>query len=349
MFARMRISVSIICGWAILVTMGCSSLKDQKLGANEQKPISKVPRSDSSKFDSKGNREILPETHFAAGRLHENNGHLSRAVEQYRMSISLDPKNIEAHNRLGIVLDRLRRFKEADDAFKRAIELAPDQAYLRNNLAFGYIMQQRWSEAETELTKALEMYPDFIRARVNLAMVLARQDRFEDAMDQFRTALPADDAYYNMGLMYQSKRKLVEAARAYKSALESNPKMVAAQKRLDKMPDEVLEEAENYTDMMASPPPVNVDEVSAADASDRPSTQPADDRSNSKLDDYMDSVLSALDDYWDSEPNTLDDSLDDSGLSTLDDYWDGELSILDDYWDGELSILDDNWYTELED
>jgi Flp pilus assembly protein TadD len=217
---------------------------------------------------------ILPQTHMAAGRLHESQGRLARAAEQYRQAVALDARNLEAYNRLGVVLDRLGRFKEADEAFQQAIRLAPDQAHLRNNLGFSYMMQSRWQDAERELKAAIDMQPHFARARVNLGMVLAQQDRFDEARVQFEEALPLEDAWYNMGLMYQSRERVVEAARSFQIALETNPRLVAAQKRLDMLPPDIVSIAEAFTFERVSPAP-RVTDSPASQQEDLPVTQPA--------------------------------------------------------------------------
>jgi len=267
-------NIVIVISVLMLMLSGCGATDGPQRDSSGNQPLSKLPSLKSSVKTRIGNQEILPQTHIAAGQLHEGNGHLVRAAEQYRLAVCADPQCVEAYNRLGIVLDRLGRFKEADEAFQKAIELAPKQAHLRNNLAFSYVMQSRWADAERELRSGLKIHPDFVRARVNLAIVLAQQELYDQAMTQFRMALPPEDAYYNMGLMYQSKKLLVEAASAYKSALKLNPEMVAAQKRLDQMTPEILEKAEKHMAMTASPVPIDNTEVTA-EMSERPTTQPA--------------------------------------------------------------------------
>jgi len=276
MITRMCKVSMMACGVAALVMMGCASSGGPKVGNDEQKPISKVTSADMLDIPEKEGREILPATHFAAGKLHENNGHLVRAVEQYRLAVGADANYIEAYNRLGIVFNRLGRFAEAEETFQKAIKLAPEADYLLNNLAFVYMTQSRWTEAEAELNKALEKNSDFVRAHINLAIVMAQQDRFDEAMIQFRTVLASEDAYYNMGLMYQSKKLLVEAARSFQAALELNPKFVAAQKQLDKLPPDVIEEAAQQTEIFASPLPMNIEEETKSEMTDQATSQPAD-------------------------------------------------------------------------
>ncbi len=180
-------------------------------------------------------RDVLPRTHYAAGRLHESQNRLERAVEQYRAAVTLDPKYVDAYNGLGVCLTRLGRYREAEEHLLKAIELAPDRAHLRNNLAFCYISQRRWADAEAELRNALELKPNFARARINLAMSLAQQGKFDPALQEFRAVLKEGDAQFNMGLMYQSVGRYAEAGEAFRAALEKNPRMVAARERLEKL------------------------------------------------------------------------------------------------------------------
>jgi Flp pilus assembly protein TadD len=178
---------------------------------------------------------VLPRTHYAAGRLHESQNQLNRAIEQYQAAVTLDPKYVDAHNSLGVCLTRLGNYKQAEEHFVKAIELAPDRAHLRNNLAFCYISQRRWSDAEAELRNALELKPDFVRARVNLGLCLAQQHKFDAALEAFRLVLREDDAQFNMGLMYQSLGAYADASKAFQAAVDKNPRLVAAKERLAKV------------------------------------------------------------------------------------------------------------------
>ena len=256
MIAWMRYPLVGACSAAVLLLFGCAG-KDGNKSIRRDRPISQPSNEDNPEASAFAT-DILPQTYMAAGRLHESQGKLALALEQYQLAIKTEPKYVEAYNRIGIVLDRMSHFKEADRVFLKAIELAPKLPHLHNNLGFSYTMQLRWQEAEQALHKAIGLKPDFIRARINLAMVLAQQSRFDQAFTHFRAGLPLADAYYNIGLMYQSKGMATEAARAYKAALKRNPELVAAQKRLEKLPKEVARAARPFTIEEMSPPPVAV-------------------------------------------------------------------------------------------
>lgn len=188
---------------------------------------------------------ILASTHLAAARLHESQGRDLMAIQQYQLALKSAPGDSAAWGRLGVILDRMGNGAAAQEAYRKALAIKPQDAQIRNNLGFSYCLQAKWDLAEQELRQALEISPGLARARVNLAMALAQQDRFDEALDEFKLALPEADAQFNLGLMYQSKQRMVDAAVAYKSALELNPQLVAARKHLEKMELDVLTTADD--------------------------------------------------------------------------------------------------------
>lgn len=234
----------------LLVGCGSPDSARQKL-VNSANNSSQMPSWEATKQSETGMPDITSDTYVAAGRMHETQGRLTRAAAQYRMAIQLDPQNVEAHNRLGLVLCQMQQFNEADAELAKAIALAPNRPHLHNNLGFSYLIQMRWTEAEQSLQKALELQPDFARAHMNLGMVLAQQDRFDEAMRHFLAVVPTQDAWFNIGLMYQSKSRPAEAARAFKTALKLSPAMAAARQCLDKLPPDASSSAQPFESLTA--------------------------------------------------------------------------------------------------
>ncbi len=258
MFAGERFLTVLVVVVGIGFLTGCENpgtINQGNQQVQRQGQAAKLPGLDSLEVPESKNRQIRPETYIAAGRLHESLGRPDEAIQQYRQALQEDSRNVEALNRLGLALNRKGAFRDAEEAFSRAVILAPSRAHLWNNRAFSYILQHRWIEAEADLEKALLICPDFCRARVNLAMVLAQQGYFEEAFGRFCQALPHADAYYNMGLMYQSKDKSVEAAWAFRKALELNPRLSAAAKRLAEVSSSAVSEAKQLEQFSGSPLP----------------------------------------------------------------------------------------------
>ena len=244
MFARTRLA-GWLCLAQVLAWGGCQPAETPATGRIERTGGSQPVPVDPASIREADAPIIAPDTHLAAGRLHESQGRLAAAVEQYQMAVNADPRHVEALNRLGVAMTRLGQYRKAERALQKAVELAPDQAYLLNNLAYARMAEGRWREAAELLTRAVERFPDFPKARINLAVSLAMQGDDQGALEQFQLALPPEDAYYNMGMLYQSRRETVKAAHAYKLALETNPKLTAARRRLESLPAEILGRADS--------------------------------------------------------------------------------------------------------
>lgn len=278
MFARTRVAGFVLFISTIFLAAGCqgppSAQPNGGIHAPQRKAVMTNRQLAMDIQEETG--PIHASTYVAAGRLHESQGRLLPAIQQYQYAAQEDPRNVEVLARIGLLNDRLGNSAAAEAAYKQALAIAPDDARLHNNLAFSYIMRKKWHQAETELNAALKLAPDFARARVNLAMTLAQMDRFDEAFDQFKKVLPLADTHYNMGLMYQSKRKTAEAAMEYKKALQADSKLVAAEEQLKRMPSAVVSEAdhrlkiESEDTALAEAPaaPVQVPDDEAAKQSD---------------------------------------------------------------------------------
>lgn len=148
----------------------------------------------------------------------------TRALAQVREVISVTPHVGEAHRLAALVLRRLGRVAEAEDADLEAVRMAvhdPDmltaaQAMLANELHIaepilkGRLKAEptdcaairmlaelaarigRLPDAEHLLRRVLELTPGFGAARANLATVLYKQNRFADAVAELDNVLTED-------------------------------------------------------------------------------------------------------------------------------------------------------------
>lgn len=220
----------IMTGLTVLVVTGCS----------ETKPFASQFESNWKDADPKALSEaepepaakIMPQTHFAAGKMFEAQGALGRAIVQYQKTLEMDPEHLGSLNRLGMVYARIGKHAEAEATLKRAVRLAPRSAQVRNNLGFGYLLSERWSDAEAEFQNALSIMPEFERARINLGIAYCRQQRFDEAILAFRQVIPEADTFYNLGLMLRSEERFQDAGRAFKRAIQMNPSFLAAKQQL---------------------------------------------------------------------------------------------------------------------
>ncbi|MCH7596127.1 MAG: tetratricopeptide repeat protein [Planctomycetes bacterium] len=203
---------------------------------------------------------ILPQTHFAAGNLLEQQGQISRAIVQYRKAVAVNHNFARGYHRLGRALGLTGKRREAITALSRAAELKPGSAVVRNDLGYALMHSKRWEEAEAELLAATEIQPDFARAYINLGLVLSRTGRFDEAYASFRTVLPEPDAYYNLGLMYRGQGQYDKAADTFRRVLAIDENFSAARTQLKQVTAQL-----NAGRQVAEPSPVFADAMDEVD------------------------------------------------------------------------------------
>lgn len=219
----------ILAASLLVVAAGCTTeIKEkwsQLIDRSDRKPA-------ESEIHDAPEPRIAPETHYASGMMLERQGNFMGAIKQYQKATEGDPSMVDAHNRLGMAHTRLGQFRPAESAFRRAIDLEPKAPALHNNLGFCLLMDHKYKDAESAFRKALDLAPDFERARMNLGIALARQRRLGDAAVEFSRVVPAEAAYYNVGVVCMEMDDQTQAEQAFRKALQVKPDYEPAMKRL---------------------------------------------------------------------------------------------------------------------
>ncbi|MFO1189423.1 MAG: tetratricopeptide repeat protein [Alphaproteobacteria bacterium] len=117
----------------------------------------------------------------------------------------------------GIVFERLKQWRRAEDDFILALKLEPDQPLVLNYLAYSWADQGvRLEEAERMLERAVAQRPNDGYIIDSLGWVLFRAGKFQDAVVQLERAIelrPHDpvmndhlgDAYWRVGRMAEAR------------------------------------------------------------------------------------------------------------------------------------------------
>ena len=82
------------------------------------------------------------------GDTHFKNGQLIKAEEAYKKIINHKPNHIQAHNNLGVTLQKLGKLKEAELIYKKTIEFNPDNLSAYNNLGIIFHALGKFDKAE---------------------------------------------------------------------------------------------------------------------------------------------------------------------------------------------------------
>ena len=81
-----------------------------------------------------------------------------------RVAIRADPDLAAAHSTLGILLNNLERYDEAEEEYRDAIRADPDLAEAHANLGILFLTTERPEEAKKEFEVAKELFKNRGRA-----------------------------------------------------------------------------------------------------------------------------------------------------------------------------------------
>jgi protein O-GlcNAc transferase len=111
-------------------------------------------------------------------------------------AIEAKPNEAVFHSNLGIVLEALRRWNEAEAAYRQSLRLNPNNPPALNNLGNLHRVAWRLDEAACCYKAALALDPHFISAENNLGNTLADQNEHDQAIASYRRALTVDRDFF---------------------------------------------------------------------------------------------------------------------------------------------------------
>jgi len=140
--------------------------------------------------------------HSSLGNVYDDEGHPDLAFQEYAAALKINPNDtVTRFNRGGLHFKR-KELGDAESDFNRVLKLAPKDLEAAQNLAAVYIVQNRLTEAET-----LNQW------------VLRQKPKDEDTLE---------NAYFNLGIIYDRRNKVEHALNMYQLALQVAPWDAAA-------------------------------------------------------------------------------------------------------------------------
>ncbi|AXY73554.1 tetratricopeptide repeat protein [Paraflavitalea soli] len=151
------------------------------------------------------------------------------ALADYSKAIELNPRNVRAIAKRGLIYNNRKQLDLALADFNKAIELNPRfvvSLYYRGNI---YLNQQKRELAIADYTKVVETDPTYADAWFNRAVAYKQLSKFDQALADYAKYLqlyPKDyDAYNNRGHVYYVQEKYDDAIVEYSKAIELAPKV----------------------------------------------------------------------------------------------------------------------------
>lgn len=148
-------------------------------------------------------------------------------LDVYREILALNAESAEADMLAGEALDEMRDHAGAIEQFATAARVDPKMPNV--HFALGYVLwtQNRLEEAAKEFTAELANTPDHPQALIYLADVDIKLDDLTTAQPLLERAIRSDPrielAHLDLGIIYASRGRKIEALREMKTAEQQNP------------------------------------------------------------------------------------------------------------------------------
>lgn len=172
------------------------------------------------------------DVYLAAARVSETQKQDSRADEQYKRALEVDPHHRNALIGYARFLDRVGDVAQAETLYRRSVDAHGEDALVYNDLGMFYARRQLFDESISALVIAVRIAPYEKRYRNNIATVLVQQNRGTEAYTHLAAVHHASIAHYNLGLLYQHNGQFEMARQQFQTALQSDPSMQEARDRL---------------------------------------------------------------------------------------------------------------------
>jgi len=153
--------------------------------------------------------ETLAEAHASLALAYHLYGwDWSRAEQEFKRAIELNPNYATAHFWYAMFLSNMGRHTEALAAIKKAQELDPLSVTIQYVVGFVCYLARQYDQALEELRKAVELGPDFPVAHSYLGRVYIEKGMLQAALAEFEkaVALSGRDPYYVSFLGYGQAR-----------------------------------------------------------------------------------------------------------------------------------------------
>ena len=148
----------------------------------------------------------------------------SEAEQEFRQALVFDPRLWEAHNYLGIILDRRQLHGAAIQEYEKALTIQPQQPSLLNNIGMAYYFNRQYDHAAHSFRQAIHAGANNPKIWNNLGLTFSKLGEYDEAFTAFKRGLDAPQAYNNLGVVFLEAGKSARAVNCFEKAIEKQPR-----------------------------------------------------------------------------------------------------------------------------
>ncbi|HNW54705.1 MAG TPA: tetratricopeptide repeat protein, partial [Bacteroidales bacterium] len=145
-------------------------------------------------------QHILP--YLNRADFYKRTEHYDKSLQDYTIVNKLDPHEVKALVRLGLLKMYRKDYEGAVADYKKAIELKPGILDTYQNLGAIYCIQQKYDSAVAVTLRGIRRGPDFISFYTNLGYYYIEMDKWAEAEESFTACLAREpnDMGSNVGM-----------------------------------------------------------------------------------------------------------------------------------------------------
>ncbi len=151
---------------------------------------------------------------------HPETGLLPDAIAEmeYRIVLEITPKDLMTRNRLGIVLYRKNRLKEAEKEFAEVLRTAPNDFDAHDGMGLVKLKEMKCVEAVAWFKKAVSLNSEDTMVYHSLGLALEQLGRVREAEASYRKGLEVNDRLIGRGV---NRDKELERKKTLLAALQN--------------------------------------------------------------------------------------------------------------------------------
>lgn len=180
-----------------------------------------------------------PQYFYFLGLAHMDLQRPGDALKAFQKTLALKPDFSSAHFQMGVALDQMRRWPEAEQSFREAIRVDTMSAAAYNYLGYSLVdRNERLREARRLIESALEIDHDNPAYLDSLGWLLYREGDVPRALYHLKFAaerMPDPTIFEHLGDCYLALGSIADAATSYQRALALEPKNPKLREKLKKL------------------------------------------------------------------------------------------------------------------
>jgi len=154
-------------------------------------------------------------------------GHIHKAIDEFKTALLLDPSNVNIHNSLGVCYGALGAHKSALEEFETAIQIAPNEVMAHYNAGLVTLLMDDTEKALLHFSNAAQTGEDVFEVSFQLGKLYLKSGKPENAKEFLEKATLIKpefiSAWRYMGECCAALNLTEDAVKAYKKAVKLNP------------------------------------------------------------------------------------------------------------------------------